>query len=285
MNSVKTVLLLGAMTGLVMFIGGALGGQQGLVIAFAFAAIFNFGAYWFSDKMILASHGARPVDERQAPELHAIVAGLAQKARMPMPRLYIMDNPAPNAFATGRNPRHAAVCVTTGILQIMNRDELEGVLAHELGHVRNRDILIGTIAATLAGAIMMLARFAQFAAIFGGGGGRDRDEGGGALGMLALAIVAPLGAMLVQMAVSRSREYLADETGARFCGRPESLANALQKIAYASQRVPMQASPATAHMFIMSPLSGGGIRSLFSTHPPIEKRIERLRAMRTPAVR
>ena len=226
-----------------------------------------------------------PRTEAEAPALYGIVRRLSVAAHLPCPKVYIIPNDSPNAFATGRNPAHAAVAVTEGIMRPLSQDELEGVLAHEMGHVRNRDILIGTVAATLAGAIMMLARFAQFAAIFGGGG-RDRDEGGGGvLGMIVLAILAPLGAMLVQMAVSRSREYLADETGARFCGHPDSLANALQKIAFASQRVPMEAAPATAHMFIMSPLSGGGIMSLFSTHPPIEKRIERLRAMRTASLR
>lgn len=284
-NVMKTGLLLAVLTVLFLLIGNAVGGEQGMIMAFGLAVVMNVGAYWFSDKIVLRMYQAREVTEAEAPSLHGIVRRLSIAAGIPMPKVYIIPTDSPNAFATGRNPAHAAVAVTEGIMRLLSQDELEGVLAHELGHVRNRDILIGTVAATLAGAIMMLARFAQFAAIFGGGS-RDRDEGGGgALGMLFLAIVAPLGAMLVQMAVSRSREYLADETGARFCGRPDSLANALQKISYASQRVPMQASPATAHMFILSPLSGGGIMSLFSTHPPIEKRIERLRAMRTAAVR
>ncbi len=284
-NIFKTALLLAVLTALFLLIGSAVGGERGMVMAFGFAVVMNVGAYWFSDKIVLRMYGAREVTEAEAPSLHGMVRRLTIAAGVPMPKVYIIPTDSPNAFATGRDPAHAAVAVTEGIMRLLSPDELEGVLAHEMGHVKNRDILIGTIAATLAGAIMMLARFAQFAAIFGGGG-RDRDEGGGgALGMIFLAIVAPLGAMLVQMAVSRSREYLADETGARFCGRPESLANALQKISYASQRVPMQATPATAHMFIMSPLSGGGIMSLFSTHPPIEKRIERLRAMRTAAVR
>ncbi|MGE5189956.1 MAG: zinc metalloprotease HtpX [Gemmatimonadota bacterium] len=283
-NIFKTALLLAVLTALFLFIGRAVGGQQGMILAFGLAVAMNVGAYWFSDKIVLRMYGAREVSEAEAPALHGMVRRLAIAAKIPMPRVYVIPSESPNAFATGRDPAHAAVAVTEGIMRLLSPDELEGVLGHELGHVRNRDILIGTVAATLAGAIMMLARFAQFAAIFGGGG-RDRDEGGGPLGMLALAILAPLGAMLVQMAVSRSREYLADETGARFCGRPESLASALQKISDASQRVPMQAAPATAHLFIMSPLSAGGIRSLFSTHPPIEKRIERLRAMRTAAVR
>ncbi len=284
-NVFKTALLLAVLTALFLLIGQAVGGEQGMIMAFGLAVVMNVGAYWFSDKIVLRMYGAREVTEAEAPGLYGIVRRLSVAAGLPMPKVYIIPNDSPNAFATGRNPAHAAVAVTEGIMRLLSQDELEGVLAHELGHVRNRDILIGTVAATLAGAIMMLARFAQFAAIFGGGG-RDRDEGGGgALGMIVLAILAPIGAMLVQMAVSRSREYLADETGARFCGRPDSLANALQKIAYASQRVPMEAAPATAHMFIMSPLSGGGIMSLFSTHPPIEKRIERLRAMRTAVLR
>lgn len=284
-NVMKTAFLLAVLTALFLLIGNAVGGEQGMIMAFGIAVVMNVGAYWFSDKIVLRMYGAREVSEAEAPSLHGMVRRLTIAAGIPMPKVYIIPSQSPNAFATGRNPAHAAVAVTEGIMRLLSPDELEGVLAHELGHVKNRDILIGTIAATLAGAVMMLARFAQFAAIFGGGG-RDRDEGGGGLiGMLFLAIVAPIGAMLVQMAVSRSREYVADESGARFCGRPESLANALQKISDASQRVPMEASPATAHMFIMSPLSGGGLRSLFSTHPPIEKRIERLRAMRTAAVR
>jgi heat shock protein HtpX len=225
---------------------------------------------------------AQEVSEAEAPQLHAMVHRLATAASLPMPKVYILPSDSPNAFATGRNPQHAAVAVTQGIMKILTPDELEGVLAHEMGHVKNRDILIGTIAATLAGAVMMLARFAQFAAIFGGGE-RDREGGGGGLGLIVMAILAPIGAMLVQMAVSRSREYQADASGARFCGRPESLARALEKIAEASKRVPMEASPATAHMFILSPLSGRGMMSLFSTHPPVEKRVERLRAMRVAA--
>lgn len=284
-NVMKTGFLLAVLTALFLLIGNAVGGEQGMIMAFGIAVVMNVGTYWFSDKIVLRMYGAREVSEAEAPSLHGMVRRLSIAAGIPMPKVYVIPTDSPNAFATGRNPAHAAVAVTEGITRLLSPDELEGVLAHELGHVKNRDILIGTVAATLAGAVMMLARFAQFAAIFGGGG-RDRDEGGGgALGMIFLAIVAPLGAMLVQMAVSRSREYVADESGARFCGRPESLANALRKISDASQRVPMEASPATAHMFILSPLSGGGIRSLFSTHPPIEKRIERLRAMRTAAVR
>jgi len=224
-------------------------------------------------------YGAKEVTEAEAPQLHGVVRRLSLAAGLPMPKVYIIPTDSPNAFATGRNPEHAAVAVTEGILRMLSPDELEGVLAHEMAHVRNRDILVSTVAATLAGAVMMLARFAQFAAIFGGGG-RDRDDDrGGALGMLFMAIVAPLGAMLIQMAVSRSREYLADETGAKICGKPMSLARALEKISGAGREVPMNATPATAHMFIVSPLTGGGVLSLFSTHPPVEKRVERLRAM------
>ncbi len=282
-NTLKTGILLLVLTALFILIGDAVGGQSGMIMAFGIAVLMNVGAYWFSDKIVLRMYGAREVTEAEAPSLFATVRRLATAGGLPCPKVYVIPTDSPNAFATGRNPAHAAVAVTEGIMRILSPDELEGVLAHEMSHVKNRDILVGTVAATLAGAIMMLARFAQFAAIFGGGG-RDRDEGGGGvLGMIALAILAPLGAMLVQMAVSRSREYLADETGARLCGRPESLARALGKISSASARVPMEAAPATAHLFIMSPLSGGGILSLFSTHPPIEKRIERLRAMRPGA--
>jgi heat shock protein HtpX len=278
-NTLKTGFLLALLTLLFVAIGNYVGGQGGMIMAFAFAVLMNAGAYWFSDKIVLKMYRAQEVSEAEAPQLHAMVHRLATAASVPMPKIYIIPTESPNAFATGRNPQHAAVAVTQGIVKILTPDELEGVLAHEMGHVKNRDILIGTIAATLAGAIMMLARFAQFAAIFGGGG-RDRNGGGGVLGLIAMAILAPIGAMLVQMAVSRSREYLADASGARFCGRPESLARALEKIAGASRRAPMEASPATAHMFILSPLSGKGMMSLFSTHPPVEKRVERLRAMR-----
>ena len=276
-NTMKTGFLLVLLTVLFVAVGSYVGGQSGMVMAFAFAVLMNAGAYWFSDKIVLRMYRAREVSEAEAPDLHSMVHRLATAAGVPMPKVYILPSESPNAFATGRNPQHAAVAVTQGIVRILTPDELEGVLAHEMAHVKNRDILIGTVAATLAGAIMMLARFAQFSAIFGGG--RNR-EGGGGLGLIAMAILAPIGAMVVQMAVSRSREYQADASGARFCGRPESLARALEKIAGASRRVPLKASPATAHMFILSPLSGKGMMSLFSTHPPVEKRVERLRAMR-----
>ena len=281
-NTLKTGVLLALLTVLFVGIGNYAGGQSGMVMAFGFAVLMNAGAYWFSDKIVLRMYRAQEVSEAEAPQLHAMVHRLATAASLPMPKVYILPSDSANAFATGRNSQHAAVAVTQGIMKILTPDELEGVLAHEMGHVKNRDILIGTIAATLAGAVMMLARFAQFAAIFGGGE-RDREGGGGGLGLIVMAILAPIGAMLVQMAVSRSREYQADASGARFCGRPESLARALEKIAEASKRVPMEASPATAHMFILSPLSGRGMMSLFSTHPPVEKRVERLRAMRVAA--
>ena len=279
-NTLKTGLLLAALTAIFLLIGNAVGGQNGMVMAFGLAVLMNFGAYWFSDKIVLRMYGAQEVAEAEAPKLHGVVRRLSLAAGLPMPKVYIIPTDSPNAFATGRNPQHAAVAVTEGILRLLSPDELEGVLAHEIAHVRNRDILVGTVAATLAGAVMMLARFAQFAAIFGGGGRDRNEEGGGVLGMLFLAIVAPLGAMLVQMAVSRSREYLADETGAKVCGKPMSLARALEKISGYTREVPMNATPATAHMFIVSPLTGGGLLSLFSTHPPVEKRVERLRAMR-----
>jgi heat shock protein HtpX len=285
-NTLKTGLLLAVLTALFLLIGNAVGGQNGMVMAFGLAVLMNFGAYWFSDKIVLRMYGAKEVSEAEAQQLHGVVRRISLAAGLPMPKVYLIPTDSPNAFATGRNPEHAAVAVTEGILRLLSPDELEGVLAHEMAHVRNRDILVGTVAATLAGAVMMLARFAQFAAIFGGGG-RDRDEegGGGIIGMLFMAIVAPIGAMLIQMAVSRSREYLADETGAKFCGKPLSLARALEKISGISREVPMDATPATAHMFIVSPLTGGGVLSLFSTHPPVEKRVERLRSMAVATTR
>jgi len=279
MNSFKTALLLGVLTGLLLLIGGYFGGRGGVVIAFIFAVVMNFGAYWFSDKLILRMYSAREVTETQAPELYSLVKGLAMRASLPMPRIYIIPEETPNAFATGRDERHAVVAVTEGILRILNRDELEGVLAHELTHIKNRDILIGSIAATLAGAIVMLANMAQWAAIFGGAG-RDDEEGGGVIGLIFMAILAPLAATIIQMAISRSREYMADEGGARISGKPYGLAGALEKLSRASQTVPMEANPSTAHMFIVNPLSGRALMNLFSTHPPIEERIARLRAMR-----
>ena len=281
MNTIKTGLLLGALTGLLMLIGGSFGGQQGVVFAFIFAMVINFGSYWFSDKIVLRMYNAQAVSENEAPELYAMVKNLALKASMPMPRVYIIPGDTPNAFATGRNEQHAVVAVTEGILRILGRDELEGVIAHELTHIRNRDILIGSIAATLAGAIVMLAHMAQWAAMFGGAS-RDDDEGGGSniVGLILMAILAPIAATLIQMAISRSREYLADAGGAKISGKPYGLAGALEKLSLASQTMPMKANPSTAHMFIVNPLTGRSLMNLFSTHPPIEERIARLRSMR-----
>jgi heat shock protein HtpX len=274
-NTLKTTMLLGLLTGLIVWIGGYIGGQGGMVIAFLFAGIMNFGAYWFSDKIVLRMYRAREVDPTQAPDLYRMVERLAQKAGIPTPKVYVIPNESPNAFATGRNPEHAVVAVTQGILRLMNDEELEGVIAHELGHVKNRDILISSIAATLAGAIMLLASMARWAAIFGGFG-RDDDDGGGIFGLLFMAILAPLAAMMIQMAISRTREYKADATAAEVTGTPYGLAHALEKLGKASQRIPMEANPSTAHMFIVNPLSGRSMMRLFSTHPPLEDRIRRL---------
>ncbi|HSB82820.1 MAG TPA: zinc metalloprotease HtpX [Candidatus Methylomirabilis sp.] len=281
-NTLKTTALLAALTVLLILIGSLVGGEQGMVVAFVFAGLMNFASYWWSDKIVLWMYGAREVSEAEAPGFHALVRRLAQRAGLPMPKVYIIPTDTPNAFATGRNPQHAAVAATEGILRLLTTDELEGVIGHELGHVRNRDILTSTVAATLAGAIMMLSRMAQWAAIFGGGRGSDDDEGGagGIIGMLVLAILAPLAAMLIQMAISRAREYQADATGAQISHKPWALADALEKLERASTAIPMNANPATAHLFIVNPLSGSSILNLFSTHPPIEARVARLRAMR-----
>jgi heat shock protein HtpX len=281
MNTIKTGLLLGALTGLLMLIGGWFGGQNGVVIAFFFAVVMNFGSYWFSDKIVLGMYHAKAVSEGDAPELYAMVKNLTLRASMPMPRVYIIPEDTPNAFATGRDEHHAVVAVTEGILRILGRDELEGVIAHELTHIRNRDILIGSIAATLAGAIVMLANMAQWAAMFGGSS-RDDNEGGGSniVGLILMAILAPIAATLIQMAISRSREYLADAGGAKISGKPYGLAGALEKLSRASQAIPMNANPSTAHMFIVNPLTGRSLMNLFSTHPPIEERIARLKSMR-----
>jgi heat shock protein HtpX len=278
-NTIKTAVLLALLTGLFVAIGGLFGGQSGMVVAFALALVMNFVSYWFSDRIVLRLYGAQPLAEAQAPAVHATVRRLATRAGMPMPKLYLINSPTPNAFATGRSPAHAAVAVTEGILRIMSQEELEGVLAHELSHVLNRDVLISTIAATLAGAVVMLADMARWAAIFGSS--RD-DEDGGAnpVSLVLMAILAPLAALLIQAAVSRSREYQADASGARLTHRPMGLAGALAKLQQANQMIPMDASPATAHLFIVNPLSGRSLLSLFSTHPPIEDRIARLRAMR-----
>jgi len=278
-NAFKTTLLLGVLTGLLLWIGQVLGGTQGLVFALLFAAVMNFGSYWFSDRIVLATYGARLLSDEEAPELFRIVRELAAGAHMPMPRVYLIPSESPNAFATGRSPEHAAVAVTEGIMRLLTPDELRGVLAHELSHVKNRDTLISAIAATLAGVVMMIARMAQWAAIFGGMRRDERDEGGGALELLLLVVVAPIAAMLIQLAISRAREYEADATGARLSHAPGALAAALEKIAVASGRVPLPAGPATAHLWIVNPLRGNWLANLFSTHPPIEERIRRLRGM------
>ena len=278
-NRIKTVLLLAGLTVFLIFMGRILGGRQGMYIAFILAVGMNFFSYWFSDKIVLKMYRAQEVSPADAPQMHQIVEELAREAGIPKPRVYIIPDESPNAFATGRNPEHAAVAATEGILRLLTPAELKGVLAHEMGHVRNRDILISTIAATLAGAIMILADMAKWGAILGFG--RDDDEGPGILGIIVMSIIAPIAAMLIQMAISRSREYLADETGAHLAHNPESLARALEKLTLGAQRVPMDASPATAHMFIVNPLTGSSLMNLFSTHPPLEERIARLRAMRS----
>ena len=272
-NTFKTAFLLTALTLLLMFIGRYFGGENGMLLALAFAAVMNFVSYFFSDKIALAMYRAQPVTREQLPRAYEIVERLTQKIGLPMPKIYVIPTESPNAFATGRNPSHASVAVTHGILGLLNDEELEGVLAHELGHVGNRDILISSVAATIAGAITMLAHMGRFAMIFGGG--RD-DRRGGGLTALFMLIVAPIAAAMIQLAVSRSREYQADATGAHYTGNPYALASALQKLDAYSRRVPMQASPSTAHLFIIQPLLGMNFGNLFSTHPPIAKRIERL---------
>jgi heat shock protein HtpX len=271
-NTFKTAFLLTGLTLLLMAIGSYFGGQRGMLTALMIAAVMNFVSYFFSDKIALATYRAQAVTREQLPRVYQVVERLTQKAGLPMPKIYVIPTESPNAFATGRNPQHASVAVTQGILNLLNDEELEGVLAHELGHVNNRDILISSIAATLAGAITYAARFAMF---FGGGGDRE-DRRGGGLAALAMMILAPLAAMLIQLAVSRSREYQADETGAHLTGNPYALASALGKLDAYSRRIPMQASPSTAHLFIIQPLLGVNVGNLFSTHPPIAKRIERL---------
>jgi heat shock protein HtpX len=279
MNHFKTFLLMLVLTLLFILVGSAIGGKSGAVYAFIFAGLMNFFAYWFSDKIVLRMYGAHEVSEAEAPELYRVVANLTAKAGMPMPKVYIMENDAPNAFATGRNPEHAAVAVTTGLLRLLSREELEGVIGHELSHIRHRDILVSTIAATLAGAIAMLARMAQWGAFFGVGRSDDEERGGSQfLFTLLFSMIASIAALLIQMAISRSREYLADAGGAHL-SHPLSLAKALGKLEMAARRIPMEANPSTAHMFIVNPLRGGGILTLFSTHPPIEERIARLEEM------
>lgn len=280
MNTFKSTLLLVALTLVLIFVGDWVGGRNGMLLAFLLSVVFNFGTYFYSDKLALAMYNAQPVTREQLPRAYAAVERLTAKQGLPMPKIYVLPTESPNAFATGRNPQHASVAVTHGILELLNDEELEGVLAHELGHVRNRDILTSSIAATLAGAITMIARMGYWASLFGGYGGgdsRDRDRGGGGLGALFMIILAPLAASLIQLAISRSREYEADATGAHVTGNPYALASALQKLDNYSRRIPMQASPTTAHLFIVAPLLGsGGFANLFSTHPPIKERIRRL---------
>jgi heat shock protein HtpX len=271
-NYAKTALLLGLLTGLILVCGKLLGGNTGMAVALGLAAAMNFGSYWFSDKIVLRRYRAQPVSAAEAPRLHAMVDDLIARAGIPKPALYILPEPAPNAFATGRNPRHAAVAVTQGLLELMDDEEVKGVVAHELAHIKNRDILIASVAATIAGAVSLLATMARWGAIFGGG----RDREGGVLGLLVTAIIAPIVALIIQMSVSRSREFGADATGAQFAGNPHGLARALEKLGAYSKRVPLHASPATIHMFIVMPLGGRGVKHLFSTHPPIEERIRRL---------
>jgi heat shock protein HtpX len=279
MNRFKTFFLMLILTVLFILVGTAIGGRSGAIYAFVFAGLMNFVMYWFSDKIVLRMYGAKEVTQGEAPELYQIVGELVNKAGLPMPKVYIMENETPNAFATGRNPEHAVVAVTTGILRILSKEELMGVIGHELSHIQHRDILVSTIAATMAGAISMLSSMARWGAIFGGGRSDD-DEGGGGniLFVLLVSIFASIAAMLIQMAISRSREYMADEGGAHL-SHPLSLAKALGKLEVAAQRIPMEANPSTAHMFIVNPLRGGGVLSLFSTHPPIEERIAKLEEM------
>jgi heat shock protein HtpX len=278
-NTLKTGVLLVILAAILMFIGAAVGGRGGLLIALLVALAMNVASYWFSDKIVLGMYGAREVSESAAPQLHQTVRHLAQRAQLPMPRVYLMPSATANAFATGRNPQHAAVAVTEGILRLLDQHELEGVLAHELAHVKHRDTLTMTITATIASAIMWLAQMAQWAALFGGFSRNEDNDGGGWLGLLVSIFVAPIAATLVQMAISRSREYAADAAGARIAGTPYGLANALEKLTYAAQRVPADVTPATAHLFIVNPLSRQSFMTLFSTHPPIEERVRRLRSM------
>ena len=277
MNYLKTVVLLILLAALFIWIGGMIGGQSGMIVAFVFSLLLNVGAYWFSDKIVLSMYGAKEIDEKSYPEIYQIVRDLARKDNIPAPKVYSLPANAPNAFATGRNPSHAAVCVTSGILNILNREELKGVIAHEMSHIKNRDTLIMTIVASIASAIMMLANMARWAAVFGGSKG-DRDRSGGLIGLLAVSIIAPLAAMLIQLAISRSREYAADESGARLVGSGYGLASALGKLDTAAVHYKFNASPQTAHLFIVNPLRGNFMADLFRTHPSTEKRIERLKA-------
>jgi heat shock protein HtpX len=278
MNTMKTFLLMGVLTVLFVSIGGALGGQTGMTMAFLIAGVMNFVSYWWSDKMVLKMYGAKELNRAEAPELFRMTEELTQRAQLPMPKLYLIEGDQPNAFATGRDPNHSAVAVTEGIMRLLSRDELRGVVAHELAHIKNRDILVGTVAATFAGAISYIANMAQWAMIFGGRSSDD-EEGSSPVSGILMMILAPIAAMLVQMAISRSREFLADETGAQMAGNPLSLASALRRLHAGADRIPMHATPATAHMFIVNPLTSGSLMNLFSTHPPMEERIARLEAM------
>ena len=280
MNTLKSLFLLAFLSAILVLVGGMIGGKNGAMVALVLAGVMNFASYWWSDKIVLRMYKASEVGRDDAPELYSDVEELAQIAGLPMPRVYVIPEQAPNAFATGRDPHHSAVAVTQGIMRLLNRNELKGVIAHELAHIRNRDILIGSVAATIAGAITYLAYMAQFAAIFGGG---SRRGGGGMLGLLAMAIIAPMAAMIVRMAISRTREFGADKTGAEICGNPLYLADALRKLQAGASRIPLQvseqAAESTAHMMIVSPMIGGGFAKLFSTHPPTEERVARLEAM------
>jgi heat shock protein HtpX len=279
MNGFKTMVLMVTLTLMLVFIGGLLGGKSGMTFALIMAFGMNFITYWFSDKIVLKMYGAKQVTEAEAPELYSMVRRLSQRAELPMPKVYVMEQDQPNAFATGRNPQHGAVAVTTGIVRILSREELEGVIGHELAHIKHRDILVSTVAATIAGAISYLAQMAQWTMIFGGRSSDD-NRGGNPIASLVMMIVGPIAAMMVQMAISRSREYGADAGGAAIAGNSMYLANALKKLHMASQKIPMNANPATSHMFIVNPLSGGGLLRLFSTHPPMEERVARLESMR-----
>jgi heat shock protein HtpX len=279
MNQLKTAVLLAALTALIIAIGRVLGGYNGMIIAFLFAIVMNVGSYWFSDRIVLSMTHAQELTPQDAPQLYSMVQRLAANAGLPMPRLYVVPDEAPNAFATGRDPNHAAVAVTQGLMRILDQEEVEGVIAHELAHVKNRDTLISTVAATLAGAITGIAQMLQFQMFFGGYGRDDEDRGGNPLAMIAVVILAPIAAALIQFAISRSREYIADATGARISGRPLDLANALLKLERGAHSVPMHVNPATAHMYIVNPLSGGSLQTLFSTHPSTADRVARLEAL------
>ena len=278
-NNIKTVMLLGLLTGLFLWVGNYFGGSQGMIIALVFAGGMNLFSYWYSDKIVLKMYKAKEVSSSEAPQLHEIVESLCQKANLPKPKIYIVPSENPNAFATGRDPKHAAVAVTNGILRILNHEEIEGVLAHELSHVKNRDTLISVVVATMAGVIMMLSRMAMWFGMFGGfGGDRDDDDGGGIVGLLAMMILTPIAALIIQMAISRSREYKADESAAKITKKPWALASALKGLHTSAANRPMRnANPATSHMFIVNPLSGKGLINLLSTHPPVDERVKRLK--------